>query len=273
MPRPRLQSKGVTPMGAAKDEEKRLAPGNAARTWGHAAQPVRRDLRGASSSTPGLSSMPSAEQAEARFKGDEDGFVYSRYANPTVAMFEERMCALEGADAARATSSGMAAVSSVAALPSQGRRPCGLGTSAVRHLPLRRRGSAAALRHRSRRWSTAATSTRGRKRSGRTRRVFFFETPTNPDARTRRYRRRVEIAHNAGALVVVDNVFATPLLQRPLAARRRHRGLFGDQAYRRPGALPRRRRARQQGVHRGEAAQLSTSTPAPRSARSTPGCC
>ncbi len=52
----------------------------------------------------------SAEQAEARFKGDEAGYVYSRYANPTVAMFEARMCALEGADAARGTSSGMAAV-------------------------------------------------------------------------------------------------------------------------------------------------------------------
>ena len=52
----------------------------------------------------------SAEQAEARFKGDEDGYVYSRYANPTVSMFETRMCALEGADAARGTSSGMAAV-------------------------------------------------------------------------------------------------------------------------------------------------------------------
>ena len=52
----------------------------------------------------------SAEQAEARFKGDEEGFVYSRYANPTVAMFEARMCALEGAEAARGTASGMAAV-------------------------------------------------------------------------------------------------------------------------------------------------------------------
>src|SRR4030095_16737483 len=52
----------------------------------------------------------SAEQAEARFKGDEEGFVYSRYSNPTVAMFEARMCALEGADAARGTASGMAAV-------------------------------------------------------------------------------------------------------------------------------------------------------------------
>src|SRR4029450_6640232 len=53
-----------------------------------------------------------AEQAEARFKGDEEGFVYSRYANPTVAMFEARMCALEGAEAGRGTASGMAAVAS-----------------------------------------------------------------------------------------------------------------------------------------------------------------
>ncbi len=52
----------------------------------------------------------SAEQAEARFKGDADGYVYSRYANPTVSMFEQRMCALEGAEAARGTASGMAAV-------------------------------------------------------------------------------------------------------------------------------------------------------------------
>ncbi|MGD9195791.1 MAG: PLP-dependent transferase, partial [Methyloceanibacter sp.] len=48
-----------------------------------------------------------AEDAEARFKGEADGYVYSRYANPTVAMLEQRMCALEGAEAARATASGM----------------------------------------------------------------------------------------------------------------------------------------------------------------------
>ena len=50
------------------------------------------------------------EAAEARFKGEDPGFTYSRYSNPTVAMFEERMCLLEGAEAARATASGMAAV-------------------------------------------------------------------------------------------------------------------------------------------------------------------
>src|SRR6187401_3536949 len=55
----------------------------------------------------------SAEAAAARFKGDEPGFIYSRFSNPTVAMFEERMRLLEGAGAARATASGMAAVSAV----------------------------------------------------------------------------------------------------------------------------------------------------------------
>ncbi|MGO4842280.1 PLP-dependent transferase, partial [Rhizobiaceae sp. 2RAB30] len=53
----------------------------------------------------------SSEAAEARFKGEEPGFIYSRYANPTVDMFEKRMCALEGAEEARAMASGMAAVS------------------------------------------------------------------------------------------------------------------------------------------------------------------
>ncbi|MEO0731164.1 MAG: PLP-dependent transferase, partial [Pseudomonadota bacterium] len=55
---------------------------------------------------------PDAETAEERFKSEEGGFIYSRYANPTVRMFEERMTAFEGADDARATASGMAAVSS-----------------------------------------------------------------------------------------------------------------------------------------------------------------
>ena len=54
--------------------------------------------------------LPSAEECEARFKGEEPGYVYSRFSNPTVAMFEQRMAALEGAEAARATATGMAAV-------------------------------------------------------------------------------------------------------------------------------------------------------------------
>ena len=88
-----------------------------------------------------------AEEAEARFKGEAEGYVYSRYANPTVSMLEERMCALEGAEAARCTASGMAAVAASFAVPPERRRPCGLGTGVVRKLPLHRRRATAALRY------------------------------------------------------------------------------------------------------------------------------
>ena len=67
----------------------------------------------------------SAEAAEARFKGEDAGFIYSRFSNPTVAMFEERMRLLEGAGAARATASGMAAVSAVFPLA----RPLGVSSA------------------------------------------------------------------------------------------------------------------------------------------------
>src|SRR6188768_3283449 len=58
-----------------------------------------------------------AEQAEARFKGDDPGFIYTRYSNPTVAMFEQRMAALEGAETARALATGMAAVTTAMLAP------------------------------------------------------------------------------------------------------------------------------------------------------------
>ena len=87
-------------------------------------------------------------EAEARFKGDAPGFIYSRFANPTVAMFERRMALLEGAEAARATASGMAAVT--AAL--MGQLKAGdhvvAAQGAVRLVSLRRRGAAAAFRRR-----------------------------------------------------------------------------------------------------------------------------
>ena len=95
-----------------------------------------------------------AEAAEARFKGETPGFIYSRYANPTVDMFEKRMCALEGAEDARATASGMAAVTAAIL--------CGL--RAGDHIVARARCSARAAgwwrRSRrntasKRRWSTA----------------------------------------------------------------------------------------------------------------------
>jgi O-succinylhomoserine sulfhydrylase len=156
-----------------------------------------------------------AEQAEARFKGDEEGFVYSRYANPTVAMFEARMCAMEGAEAARGTASGMAAVAA----------------SLLCHL---RSGdhvvSARALFGSCRyivedllpRFGISTTLIDGRDLSAweaavkPNTRAFFFETPTNPVLELVDIEAVSAIAKKAGALVVVDNVFATPLLQRPM---------------------------------------------------------
>ncbi len=157
----------------------------------------------------------SAEQAEARFKGDEEGFVYSRYANPTVAMFEARMCALEGAPAARGTASGMAAVAASLL--------CHL--KAGDHVV-----SARALFGSCRyivedllpRLGIATTLIDGRDLSAweaavrPNTRAFFFETPTNPVLELVDVEAVSKIARRAGALVVVDNVFATPLLQRPM---------------------------------------------------------
>ncbi len=157
----------------------------------------------------------SAEQAEARFKGDEEGFVYSRYANPTVAMFEARMCALEGAPAARGTASGMAAVAASLL--------CHLKTGD--HVV-----SARALFGSCRyivedllpRLGIATTLIDGRDLAAwqaavrPNTRAFFFETPTNPVLELVDIEGVSKIAKKAGALVVVDNVFATPLLQRPM---------------------------------------------------------
>ncbi len=91
---------------------------------------------------------PDAEAAEARFKGDDPGFVYSRYANPTVAMFEERMCLLEGAEAARAVASGMAAVTAALLCDLKAGDHVARLARALRLLRLRHRHPAAALRHR-----------------------------------------------------------------------------------------------------------------------------
>jgi O-succinylhomoserine sulfhydrylase len=157
----------------------------------------------------------SAEQAEARFKGDEEGFVYSRYANPTVAMFEARMCALEGAPAARGTASGMAAVAASLL--------CHLKTGD--HVV-----SARALFGSCRyivedllpRYGIETTLIDGRDLKAweaagrRNTRAFFFETPTDPVLELVDIEAVSKIAKGAGALVVVDNVFATPLLQRPM---------------------------------------------------------
>ena len=158
---------------------------------------------------------PSAEDCEARFTGKVPGYVYSRYSNPTMSMFEQRMAALEGAEAARSTSTGMAAV-----------------TTAL--MGLVRMGDhvvAAKALFGSCRWVIedwlgrfGVTSTlvdgddldQWKKAVTKNTKVFFMETPTNPTLQVYDIAAVAEIAHGCGAKLVVDNVFATLLYQSPL---------------------------------------------------------
>ncbi|MBL8581901.1 MAG: O-succinylhomoserine sulfhydrylase [Rhizobiaceae bacterium] len=156
-----------------------------------------------------------AEAAEARFKGEEPGFIYSRYANPTVDMFEKRMCMLEGAEDARATSSGMAAVS--AALL------CGLRAGdhvvAARALFGSCRWVIETLMPRYGIEATLVDGTRienWQKAVRPNTKLFFLESPTNPTLEVIDIAGVAAIANGIGARVVVDNVFATPLQQKPL---------------------------------------------------------
>ena len=157
-----------------------------------------------------------AEAAEARFKGEEPGFIYSRYANPTVDMFEKRMCALEGAEDARATASGMAAVAAA---------PCCAASRPATTSSRRARCSAPAAGW-SRRWrpryGIEATLVDGtdianwEKAVRPNTKLFFLESPTNPTLEVIDIAAVAALANSIGARLVVDNVFATPLQQKPL---------------------------------------------------------
>ncbi|WP_330250885.1 O-succinylhomoserine sulfhydrylase [Nocardia sp. NBC_00565] len=155
----------------------------------------------------------SAEAAEAAFTGDIEHFVYSRYGNPTVAMFEERLRLIDGAEACFATASGMAAVfTALGALLGAGDRlvaarslfgSCFVVCNEI--LP---------------RWGVETVFVDGddldqwEQALSVPTQAVFFETPANPMQTLVDVRRVTELAHAAGAKVVLDNVFATPLLQR-----------------------------------------------------------
>lgn len=156
-----------------------------------------------------------AADAEARFKGEQEGFVYSRYGNPTVAMFEERMRLMEGAEACFATGSGMSAV--FAALMSQLKTGDRVVASralfgSCHHILtqiLPRFGIESVLVEGTNldEWADALKPGAA---------VVFLETPANPTLDLIDLRAVSDLAHAAGACVVVDNVFATPVLQRPM---------------------------------------------------------
>jgi O-succinylhomoserine sulfhydrylase len=157
-----------------------------------------------------------AAQAAARFAGGEEGMVYTRYTNPTIAMFQDRLAALEGAESCVATASGMAAILATALvhLKAGDHVVCsnavfgatiqlftnilgrfGIETSFVS--PTRVEEWRAALKPRTR--------------------LLFLETPSNPLTEVSDIAALAKVAKSAGALLAVDNVFCTPALQRPLA--------------------------------------------------------
>ncbi|NEI68324.1 O-succinylhomoserine sulfhydrylase [Rhizobium lusitanum] len=156
-----------------------------------------------------------SEAAEARFKGETDGFIYARYGSPTNDMFEKRMCALEGAEDARATASGMAAVS--AAILCQ--LKAGDHIVAARALFGSCRWVVETLAPR---YGIECTLVDGRfvenweKAVRPNTKLFFLESPTNPTLEVVDITAVAKLANQIGAKVVVDNVFATPLFQKPL---------------------------------------------------------
>ena len=157
---------------------------------------------------------PDMETAEARFKGESPGFIYSRFSNPTVAMFEERMALLEGAEAARATASGMAAVTAAML----GQLKAGDHVVAAKALFGSCRYIVEELLPRFGVPSTLVDGTdldQWRAAMQPNTKVCFLESPTNPQLEIIDIAAVAEIAHAGGANLVVDNVFATPLLQSP----------------------------------------------------------
>ncbi len=156
----------------------------------------------------------SAEQAAATFTGNAEHYQYSRFGNPTVTMFEQRLAAMEGAEACRATATGMAAVHA----------------AMLSHLKAGDRVVASRALFGSCFWIVSTLLPRygietefvdgadlhaWRAALGRPAAMVLLETPSNPMLEVVDLRAVCALAHEAGAVVVVDNVFATPLLQRP----------------------------------------------------------
>ena len=158
----------------------------------------------------------SAEQCEARFKGQESGFLYSRFSNPNVSMFERRMIELEAAEAARATATGMAAVTTAVLAPLKAgdhvvaaKAMFGSCRYVVEDL-LPRYGISSTL-------VDGLDLDQWKKAMRPNTKTCFLESPTNPTLDVLDISAIAEIAHQGGARLIVDNVFATPIWQSPLA--------------------------------------------------------
>lgn len=157
-----------------------------------------------------------AEQCAARFANTDPGFIYSRFANPTVAMFEQRMVELEGAEAARATATGMAAVTTAILAPLRAgdhvvaaKAMFGSCRFVVEDL-LPRYGISSTL-------VDGLDLDQWQKAMRPNTKTLFLESPTNPTLEVLDITEIAKIAHAGGARLIVDNVFATPIWQSPLA--------------------------------------------------------
>ncbi|GAA0777934.1 O-succinylhomoserine sulfhydrylase [Roseibium denhamense] len=156
-----------------------------------------------------------AEAAEARFNGEDPGYVYSRYANPTVSMFENRIKMLEGAEAARATASGMAAVN----LALMASVKAGDHIIAAKALFGSCRYICETLLPRFGVESTLIDGTdidQWKAAVKPNTKALFLESPTNPTLEIIDIAAVAEISKSIGARLIVDNVFATPMYQSPL---------------------------------------------------------
>src|SRR5471032_3479249 len=158
----------------------------------------------------------SAEECEARFKGEDPGYLYSRFSNPNVAMFERRMIELEGAQAARATATGMAAVTTAVLAPLKAgdhvvaaKAMFGSCRYVVEDL-LPRYGISSTL-------VDGLDLGQWRKAMQPNTKSCFLESPTNPTLDVLDIGAIAEIVHQGGARLIVDNVFATPIWQSPLS--------------------------------------------------------
>ena len=157
-----------------------------------------------------------AELCEARFKGEDPGYIYSRYSNPTIAMFERRMIELEGAEAGRSTATGMAAVTTAILAPLKAgdhvvaaKAMFGSCRYVVEDL-LPRYGIQSTL-------VDGLDLDQWQRAMRPNTKSCFLESPTNPTLDVLDIGAIAEIAHQGGARLIVDNVFATPIWQSPLS--------------------------------------------------------
>jgi O-succinylhomoserine sulfhydrylase len=156
-----------------------------------------------------------AAQAAARFANNEEGMVYSRYTNPTVAMFQDRLAAMEGAETCVATASGMAAILATAMvhLKSGDHVVC---SNAVFGATIQLFNSILGRFGIETSYVSPTKSAEWERAVRKNTRLFFLETPSNPLTEVSDIAALAAIAKKAGALLVVDNVFCTPALQKPL---------------------------------------------------------